>query len=63
MAVVDLERTIDQVAENVGVVEVCTVVSSPRIECPVAFLFEVILSTSDGDAGNLCIRDGVAVTM
>ena len=48
-----LERTSFLVMENVGVVEVCVNVSFPVIDCPIAFPFEVILSTDDGTAGNM----------
>ena len=35
--VVDLERTLYQVSEDVGVVEVCAVVYSPSGACPITF--------------------------
>ena len=50
-AVVGLERTFNQVSEDVGVVEVCAVVYSPEIACPIAFPFDVRLRTLDGSAG------------
>ena len=34
-------------------IEVCAVVYSPAIVCQIAFPFEVILSTLDGNAGNV----------
>ena len=48
MAVVGLERTLYQVLENVGVVEVCAILYSPNssIPCPIKFGFDVSLSTS-----------------
>ena len=46
-----LEKTIYSVFEDVGVVEVCAIVYSPNIVCPVAFPFDVSLSTSDRTAG------------
>ena len=54
MAVVGLERTLYQVSEDVGVVEVCAIVYSPNgnIPCPIDFAFDVILSTSDDSAGD-----------
>ena len=52
-AVVGLERTIDQVSEDVGVVEVCVIVNSPSVECPIQFSFDVRLSTNNGTAGEL----------
>ena len=52
MAVVGLERTLYQVSEDVGVVEVCAIVFSPSSPCPIAFPFNVSLSTDDGSAGN-----------
>ena len=48
-----LERTSFLVMENVGVVEVCVNVSFPVIDCPIAFPFDVILSTDDRTAGNM----------
>ena len=51
MAVVGLERTLYEVEEDVGVVEVCALVYSPRIDCPIAIPFSVRLSTSDNTAG------------
>ena len=50
-AVVGLEKTIYSVSEDVGVVEVCAIVYSPTIVCPIAFPFDVSLSTDDGSAG------------
>ena len=50
-AVVGLEKTFYQVSEDVGVVEVCAIVYSPIITCPVAFPFDVRLSTEDFTAG------------
>ena len=48
VAVVGLERTFYQVSEDDGVVEVCAVVNSPVIECPIQFPFDVRLSTING---------------
>ena len=53
-AVVGLERTLYSVSEDVGVVEVCAIVYSPTIDCPIAFSFDVSLSTSDNTAGICC---------
>ena len=50
-AVVGLERINQSVSEDVGVVEVCVVVTSPDIQCPIEFPFNVSLSTADGGAG------------
>ena len=49
-----LEKTIYSVSENVGVLEVCAIVYSPTIDCPIAFPFDVSLSTSDRTAGIGC---------
>ena len=49
-AVVGLEQTFFRVSEDVGVVELCAIVSSPVIDCPIKFPFEVQLSTCDGTA-------------
>ena len=53
-AVVGLEKTIYSVSKNVGVVEVCAIVYSPTIDCPIAFPFDVSLSTSNNAAGMVC---------
>ena len=50
-AEVVLENTVYNVSENEGVVEVCAVVSSPDIECPIGFPIFVNLDTRDGSAG------------
>ena len=51
VAVVGLERTLHQVSEDVGVVEVCAIVYSADITCPIAFPFDVRLRTVNGSAG------------
>ena len=51
MAVVGLERTFYQVSEDVGVIEVCAIVYSPAVVCPIEFLFEVNLIIINGSAG------------
>ena len=51
MAVVGLEQTFFSVLEDVGVVELCARVYDPNIECPIAFPFDIHLSTKDGTAG------------
>ena len=53
-AVVGLERTLYNFPEDVGVVEVCAIVYSPTIFCPIEFPFDVSLSTSDNTAGMVC---------
>ena len=50
VAVVGLEQTFFRVSGDVGVVELCVNVSSPVIDCPIKFPFEVQLSTCDGTA-------------
>ena len=54
VAVVGLERTFYNVSEDVGLVEVCAIVYSPTIVCPINFPFDVSLSTSDNTAGISC---------
>ena len=60
VAVVGLEQTFFRVSEDVGVVELCANVSSPVIDCPIKFPFEVQLSTCDGTASTtsftVCMR-------
>ena len=46
-----LEKTFYNVTEDVGVVEVCAIVYSPTIDCPINFTFAVRLSARDGSAG------------
>ena len=53
-AVVGLEKTFYSATEDVGVVEVCAIVYSPTIVCPIAFPFDVHLSTRDDSAGKHC---------
>ena len=50
--VVGLERTFFSVSEDVGVVELCAGVYFPVIDCPIAFPFDVRLSTRNDTAGN-----------
>ena len=53
VAVVGLEQTFFRVEEDVGLIQICVNVSFPEINCPIAFPFEVLLSTADGTAGKL----------
>ena len=53
VAVVGLEQTFFSVEEDVGLIQICVNVSFPEIDCPIAFPFEVLLSTADGTAGRL----------
>ena len=46
-----LERTSFTVSQDLGVVEVCSNVFEPIIECPIQFPFSVILSTADRTEG------------
>ena len=55
VAVVGLERTSYTVFENAGVVEVCAIIYSPSLPCPIDHPFEVRLSTLDNSAGNVYI--------
>ena len=59
VAVVGLESTIHQVSEDVGVVEVCTIVLSPLNECPIEFSFNISLSTENNSAGNVSYMQSV----
>ena len=54
---VGLERTYYIVPEDVGMVEVCaSIFSAMKVECPVSFAFNVLLSTvSDTATGNWCM--------
>ena len=46
--------TFYNVSENVGLIEVCAIVYSPDIPCPIGFPFIVALRTRDGTAGRKC---------
>ena len=46
-----LEKTFYSVTEDVGVVEVCAIVYSPNIVCPIVFPFGIRLLTGDASAG------------
>ena len=48
---VGLEGTVYTVSEDVGTVKVCALASSLNNSCPVAFSFNVRLSTHDESAG------------
>ena len=48
-----LEKTSYTASEKVGVVEVCTIVYSPNISCPISQPFEVRFSTNNDSAGNV----------
>ena len=48
VALVGLKETIYSDTDGDGVVELCAVVYEPNIECPIAFPFNISLSTSDG---------------
>ena len=57
VARVGLESTFYSVSRGINVVEVCTIVYSPNISCPINFAFNVSLlkivdSFLDGNAGN-----------
>ena len=52
-AVVGLEPTFRRVREDVDRVQLCAIVSSPVIDCPIAFPFDVQLSTRNGSAGDI----------
>ena len=50
-----LEMTVYSVSEADGNVEVCAVVRSPNIDCPIEFSFAVNLTTKDGTA-SMCSK-------
>ena len=56
VAVVGLDSTFYQVSEDVGVVEVCAIVRSPGIECPIQFPFEVTLTITNGSVGKQRVK-------
>ena len=50
-AVVGLEEGPQRVYDDVGVVQLCAVVTRPNINCPITFAFSVVIRTADGSAG------------
>ena len=50
-AIVGLNRTFYQVSEDAGVIEVCAIVYSPKVDCPIEFLFDINLIITNGSAG------------
>ena len=58
VAVVGQEKTFYRVNEEEGLVEVCVVVDSPSIDCPVEFSFNVSIRTEDKEAGKLVLSVG-----
>ena len=52
MAVVGLESTVYQVIEDEDVVELCAIIYSSSIECPVEYGFYIIVSIRDNNTGN-----------
>ena len=51
VTVVGLGEMFYNVLEDVGMVEVCAIVYSPVVDCPVEFAFDVRLTTGDNSAG------------
>ena len=60
---VGLERTLYIVSEDKDVVEVCAIMYSPTIDCPIAFSFNVTLSTGDNTAGNILVDVTIAILL
>ena len=46
-------ETIHQISEDVGLIEVCTIIHSPLNECPIEFSFNISLSAESNNAGNI----------
>ena len=59
VAVVGQEKTFYRVNEEEGLVEVCVVVDSPSIDCPVQYSFNVSIWTEDIEAGKLVPPVGI----
>ena len=57
--VVGLERPFYHVSEDVGVVEVCAIVYSPKVDCPIEFMFNVNLIITNGQAGKDRVKNTV----
>ena len=55
VADVSLKTTFFLASEDVGMVEVCVIINCPRLECSIAFPFDVRISTADETAGNVMI--------
>ena len=49
---IGFKRSRVAVKENEGTVQVCVEIFSPVVVCPVVFPIELIITTSDGTAGN-----------
>ena len=64
-AVIGFKRSRVAVQENEGMVQVCVEIFNPDIVCPVVFPIELIITTSDGTAGNtkqyrkVCMKDNL----
>ena len=50
---IGLEETSFRVMEDVGMIELCAIVVTPDIECPVKFTFNIHLYTVDGTASKV----------
>ena len=55
MAVVGLESTVYQVLEDEDVVELCAIIYSSSIECPVEYGFYIVVSIRDNNTGSYII--------
>ena len=55
-SVVGLDRTSYNISEEIGMIEVCAIIYSPVIDCPIAFPFDVSLITTHGTAGKKTVK-------
>ena len=58
-AVVGFKRSRVTVQEDVGMVQLCVEIFSPDIECPVLLPFELIVTATNGTAGNTLSNTGL----
>ena len=50
-AVVGLEKTFYRISEDAVLIEVCAIVYSPALDCPINFAFDIGFYTRDDSAG------------
>ena len=57
VATVGLQKTVYEVDENVGTVQLCAIVHRPNMSCPITFAFDIPVTTSKGNDinfSNIC---------
>ena len=59
---VGLEEGSQRVYDDVGVVQLCAVVTRPNINCPITFTFSLMIVTTDGSAGIIIIYSKTSIS-